>query len=61
MKGSRQLVWSRGLKDLLGIKKKTDQELVDETEKQSITLRTIDDYIFSLLCHYQRGGNSLDA
>jgi hypothetical protein len=54
MKGSRQLVWSRGLKDLLGIKEKTDQELVDETEKQSITLRTIDDYIFSLLCHYQK-------
>lgn len=54
MKGSRQLVWSRGLKDLLGIKEKTDQELVDETEKQSISLRTVDDYIFSLLCHYQK-------
>lgn len=54
MKGARQLVWSRGLKDLLGIKEKTDQELVDETEKQSISLRTVDDYIFSLLCHYQK-------
>ena len=53
-KGARQLVWSRGLKTLLGIEEKTDEELAQETEQNAITLRTIDDYLFSLLCHYQQ-------
>lgn len=35
-KGSRQLFWSSGLKKLYGIDQdKTDQEIVDETEKES--------------------------
>jgi hypothetical protein len=54
MKGSRQLVWSRGLKALLDLEEKTDEELAEETEKDAISLRTIDDFIFSLLCHYQK-------
>ncbi|WP_228307198.1 protein rep, partial [Acinetobacter baumannii] len=54
MKGSRQLVWSRGLKALLDLDEKTDEELAEETEKDAITLRTIDDFIFSLICHYQK-------
>ena len=54
MKGARQLVWSRGLKALLELDEKTDEELAEETEKDAITLRTIDDYIFSLICHYQK-------
>ena len=33
MKGSRQLVWSRGLKSLLDLDEKTDEELAEETEK----------------------------
>ena len=53
-KGSRQLVWSRGLKKILEIEEKTDEELAEETEKDAITLRTIDDFIFSLICHYQK-------
>lgn len=54
MKGARQLVWSRGLKALLQIEEKTDEELAEETENEAITLRTIDDYIFTLICHYQK-------
>jgi hypothetical protein len=54
MKGSRQLVWSRGLKALLELDEKTDEELAEETEKDAITLRTIDDFIFSLICYYQK-------
>lgn len=54
MKGSRQLVWSRGLKTLLSISEKTDEQLAEETDKDSILLRCIDDFIFSLLCHYQK-------
>ena len=42
------------LKTLLGIEEKTDEELAQETEQNAITLRTIDDYLFSLLCHYQQ-------
>lgn len=54
VKGARQLVWSRGLKQLLDIQEKTDEELAKETENEAITLRTVDEYIFSLLCHYQK-------
>ena len=54
VKGSRQLVWSRGLKKLLEIEDKTDEELAEETENEAISLRTVDEYIFSLLCHYQK-------
>ena len=53
VKGSRQLVWSRGLKQLLKIEDKTDEELAEETENEAISLRTVDEYIFLLLCHYQ--------
>jgi hypothetical protein len=52
-KGARQLVWGRGLKKLLGIEEKTDEQLAEETEKEAITMRTVDDYAFSILCHYQ--------
>ena len=34
MKGARQLVWSRGLKKLLDIEEKTDEELAEEREKR---------------------------
>jgi hypothetical protein len=30
MKGQRQLVWSRGLKDAVGVVEKTDQEIAQE-------------------------------
>jgi hypothetical protein len=60
-KGSRQLVWSRGLKKILEIEEKTDEELAEETENESITLRTVDEYIFSLLCHYQKRHHFLKA
>ncbi|QDK99582.1 rolling circle replication protein, Rep63 protein (plasmid) [Acinetobacter tandoii] len=52
-KGARQLVWSRGLKSLLGIEEKSDEELAEETEQEAISLRTVDDFAFSLLCTYQ--------
>jgi hypothetical protein len=53
MKGQRQLVWSRGLKSLLQIEETTDEEAAKETEKQSISLREVDNLSFSLLCTYQ--------
>jgi hypothetical protein len=53
MKGARQLVWSRGLKKFLQIEEKTDEELAEETEQEAISMRTVDDFAFSLLCTNQ--------
>lgn len=52
-KGKRQLEWGRGLKSLLKIQDKSDQELAEETENESISLGPVDDYLFGLLCTYQ--------
>ena len=40
-KGKRQLVWSKGLKDLLGLVEVTDEQLALETEKDSVLLDEI--------------------
>lgn len=61
IKGSRQLEWGRGLKKFLNIDEKTDQECAEETEQNAISLRTVDDYIFSLLCHYQKRHTFLEC
>lgn len=53
-KGKRQLEWGRGLKKLLGIDEKTDEELAQETEQNAITMTQVEDFIFSVLCHYQQ-------
>ncbi|WP_114241963.1 protein rep, partial [Acinetobacter baumannii] len=61
MKGARQLVWSRGLKKLLGIEEKSDEELAVETDKASITLNRVEDLVFELLCRYQLRHQYLEA
>ena len=61
MKGARQLVWSRGLKKLLEIEEKSDQECAEETEQNAISLTTVENFIFSLLCHYQKRHEYLKA
>ena len=60
-KGARQLVWSRGLKKLLEIEEKTDEELAEETENMGITLEEVPQLIFSLLCKYQKRHSYLTA
>lgn len=54
MKGARQLVWSRGLKKLVGIGEKSDEEIANETDEESITLREVDQITFDLLIKYQK-------
>ena len=54
MKGQRQLVWGRGLKKLLRIDEKTDEELAQETEKNAIELVSVANYAFNLLTIYQK-------
>ena len=53
-KGKRQLEWGRGLKALLGVEEKTDEELAEETEQNAITMTQVEDFIFGILCHYQQ-------
>lgn len=60
-KGSRQLEWGRGLKSMLLIEEKTDEELAQETEENAITLTTVEDLTFSLLCKYQKRAEYLSA
>lgn len=61
MKGARQLVWSRGLKSLLEIEEKSDEELAEETDKASITLSPVEDLVFHLLSVYQQRHQYLEA
>lgn len=60
-KGLRQLVWARGLKKLLEIEEKTDEELAEETENMGITLEEVPELIFSLLAKYQKRHTYLTA
>lgn len=53
-KGSSQLAWSRGLKDLLGVAEKSDEEIADSTNQESIELREVDQIVFDLLVKYQK-------
>lgn len=53
-KGKQQLVWSKGLKDLLGIKKVTDEELIEETEKTSIEVRELPLKVWDLILKYEK-------
>ncbi len=48
-KGKRQLVWSGGLKKLLGIKKKSDDEIVNETDEQSIVVNELAFEVFQFI------------
>ena len=52
-KGKQQLVWSKGLKELLGIKQVTDEELIEETEKTSIEIRELPLKIWDLILKYE--------
>ena len=54
MKGQRQLVWGRGLKTLLRVTEKTDEEHAQETEKNAVEIASVANYAFSLLTIYQK-------
>jgi len=62
MKGKRQLVWSDGLRDLLGLgKEKTDQELVDEVEVQEIEFVRIPLSMWKVILKKERRGEVLES
>lgn len=53
-KGKQQLVWSKGLKELLGIKKVTDEELVDDTDETSVEVRDLAIQIWEIILKYEK-------
>ena len=59
-KGKQQLVWSKGLKELLGIKKVTDEELVDDTDETSIEIRELSHKIWDLVLKYEKRAHVLE-
>ena len=59
-KGKQQLVWSKGLKDLLGIKQVTDEELIEETEKASVEVSELGDMIWQLVLKYEKRAHVLE-
>jgi hypothetical protein len=62
MKGKRQLVWSDGLRDLLGLRQeKTDQELVDEIEAQEILFVKIPNIMWKAILRADRRAEVLES
>lgn len=62
MKGKRQLVWSDGLRQLLGLKaEKTDQELVDEIEEQEVLFVAIPLEMWKIILKADRRGEVLES
>lgn len=60
-KGKRQLHWTRGLKSLLGVDDKTDEELAEETEKEALQVRELAFEIWTLIAKYKQRGEFLEA
>jgi hypothetical protein len=60
-KGSRQLNWSRKLKKLAGIGEKTEQQIVDETEKMSEKMMELDIELWNAVRSQNKRGELLAA
>jgi hypothetical protein len=60
-KGSRQLNWSRGLKKSAGCKQKTEQQIVDETEKMSEKMMELDIELWNAVRSQNKRGELLAA
>lgn len=58
-KGSRQLDWSRGLKDMFGIREKTDEQITDETQQNADELFELHREFWRLICKYKRKADFL--
>ena len=59
-KGKQQLVWSKGLKELLNIKQVTDEQLIEETEKTSIEVRELSHQLWDLVLKYGKRAHVLE-
>lgn len=59
-KGKQQLVWSKGLKELLSIEQVTDEQLIEETEKTSIEVRELSQQLWDLVLKYEKRAHVLE-
>lgn len=53
-KGARQLMWSRGLKDVFGLCDVSDDEIMDKVTDEAIKLNDVEDLVFRLLVKYKK-------
>jgi hypothetical protein len=53
-KGARQLFWSRGLKDVFGLRDVSDDEIMDKVTDDAIQLTEVEDLVFRLLLKYKK-------
>lgn len=60
-KGARQLMWSRGLKDIFGLRDLSDDQIMDEVTDEAVVLTTVEDLVFRLLCKYKKRAHYLDC
>nr|QJS05726.1 rolling circle replication protein, Rep63 protein [Psychrobacter sp.] len=60
-KGKRQLSWSKGLKSLLKVDVKEDEELAQVTEKDSVEVEILDIQLWRLICRYKSRADYLKA
>lgn len=60
-KGKRQLVWTDGLKKLLEVEDKTDEDIIFQTEKESILIHELGVEVWHLLVRYSHRAEYLDA
>lgn len=52
--GKPQLAWSRGLKDLFGLRDKSDDQIIDEATQEAVQVDVIQDMAFDLLNKYKK-------
>lgn len=60
-KGAIQLSWSRGLKDVFGLRDIQDSEIMDEVTEEAVLLTTLEDIVFWLICKYKKRAQFLDC
>lgn len=60
-KGKSQVRWSKGLKQLLQVDVKTDEELATETEQESIKIDEMAEMLFDLVKKYKKHAQVLHA
>jgi len=61
MRGKSQLFWTRGLKDMVGVKDRTDEELALEQDDRAIDLARLDKEQWRLVIRAQAKSKVLDA
>lgn len=60
-KGACQLSWSRGLKDVFGLRDVQDSEIMDSVTEEAVILTQIEDLAFHLICKYKKRSQYLDC